>query len=985
MKFLKKASILASCIYLSFILINGQAFAQLKPATLVNTFIGTGGHGHTFPGATLPFGMMQLSPDTRLEGWDGCGGYHYSDSLIYGFSHTHLSGTGVPDYCDVLLMPFTGKVQWLNKAYASSFSHKNEKASPGYYEVLLDKHQIKASLSTSYRSGMHQYQFQKGTEGKILLDLQHRDEVLESEMEIISNTEVSGMRRSKSWANNQILYFYLQFDQPMQDFHIAENNVELTSGIRKHNQSKNLKAYFSFNLPANKTVKLRIGISAVSVENAKANLNAEIKNFNLNELKEKAAAAWNRELSKVEVKGGTHDQQVAFYSALYHTMVSPNLYTDVDGRYRGTDGSIHQADGFTNYTVFSLWDTHRAQNPLQTILNRKRTGDWVNTFLRQYEQGGMLPVWELSGNETFCMIGYHSVPVIVDAYLKGIRNFDANLALKAMVDYAESDRFGLRQYMKQGFVGNDGDHESASKTVEYAFDDWCISIFAKALGKDSVAEVFRKRANNYKNLFDPVSKHIRGKVNGFWYVPFKASEVNNYFTEGNSWHYSFTAQQDLQGLIKAYGGEKQYLHMLDQLFTTSESLEGRDQVDVTGLIGQYAHGNEPSHHMAYLFNYVGQPWRTQELVHKICTEFYPNNPDGLIGNEDCGQMSAWLVMSAMGFYNVTPGSGVYTFGTPLFDEVVIHQENGKTFTIKAKNRSEANFYIQSARLNNKNLTASFIRHSDVEKGGLLEFEMGNKPSSLMGVKMGDRPSSSISAKGFTAVPYFDMPSFKFKGSADLQLGHLEQQGEIYYRIVKQNEQESTAPYSKFLKPVKLEQSCQVQAYAVVEGVKSSTVNQDFFLLPTDRSISVQSKVHPMYTAGGNEALYDSIVGTANWKGGDWQSYFDQDFKAIIDLKTPRELSYVGIHVLQDVSPWIVFPSKVLFETSMDGVNFTPLPEVVNAIGKDAKGPVVQYLGREVKLTARYVRATALTGGPLPAWHESAGNPTHTFIDEFVVR
>jgi hypothetical protein len=597
----------------------------------------------------------------------------------------------------------------------------------------------------------------------------------------------------------------------------------------------------------------------------------------------------------------------------------------------------------------------------------------------------MLPVWELSGNETFCMIGYHSMPVMVDAYIKGIRNFDANMALKAMTDYAESNRFGLHQYMKQGFIGNDGDHESASKTVEYAFDDWCIAEFAKRLGKDSISNIYRLRANNYKNLFDPISKHIRGKVNGFWYVPFKPSEVNNFFTEGNSWHYSFTAQQDLTGLIKTYGGEKEFLKMLDLLFTTNEGLEGRDQVDVTGLIGQYAHGNEPSHHMVYLYNYAGQPWKTQELVHKICTEFYPNNPDGLIGNEDCGQMSAWLVMSALGIYNVTPGSGVYTFGSPLFDEAIIHLENGKRFTIKANKNTATNFYIQSAKLNGKSLTAAFINHQVIESGGQLEFTMGSKPSSIFGIASKDRPASSVSEKGFTAVPFFNMQSFKFKDKTELLLGHLEKQAELFIRILYPEKTKEELPFIKYTKPISLTKTCNVEIYALYQGVKSAVVNQQFYLLPTDRSLSVKSTVHPMYTAGGNEALFDNIVGTANWKGGDWQSYFNQDFSAVMDLKTVREIHYLGIHVLQEVSPWIVYPSKVYFETSEDGLNYQPLQAIVNTVGKDVKGPEVQYLGMDVNLNARYVRVKAVTGGPLPAWHESAGNPTHTFIDEFVVR
>ena len=465
-----------------FLLVSLNAFSQPADyAARVNPFIGTGGHGHTYPGASMPFGMMQLSPDTRLEGWDGCSGYHYSDSLIYGFSHTHLSGTGIADYCDVLLMPFTGQVQWKNSGYASAFSHTNEKATPGYYEVLLNKNHIKAALTSSVRSGMHQYRFAAdAAEGKVLIDLNHRDEVLESSLEIINEYEVKGMRRSKSWASNQVIYFYLKFEKPIKEYGLAVNDI-LQKGIQSAS-GKNIKSYFSFNLSADKTLQVKIGISGVSTENAKLNLDAEIPAWDFDKIKTDAAAAWNKELAKIEVIGGTSNDQTVFYTALYHAALSPNIYTDVNGDYRGTDLKVHSAAGFTNYSVFSLWDTYRALHPLMTIINRQRTNDWINTFLAQYKYGGMLPVWELSGNETFCMSGYHSVPVIADAYQKGIKNFDAQLALKAMMDYAESDRFGLKHYRQNGFISNDNEHESTSKTMEYAYDDWCIAQFAKQTG-----------------------------------------------------------------------------------------------------------------------------------------------------------------------------------------------------------------------------------------------------------------------------------------------------------------------------------------------------------------------------------------------------------------------------------------------------------------------------------------------------------------------
>jgi predicted alpha-1,2-mannosidase len=968
-------------IVVLFFSICSKTMAQADHASMVNPFIGTGGHGHTYPGPSLPFGMMQLSPDTRLEGWDGCGGYHYSDSMIYGFSHTHLSGTGIADYCDVLLMPFTGPVQWKNTSYASPFSHKNEKAHAGYYQVLLDKHHILASLTTATRSGMHEYRFDKdASEGRVLLDLKHRDEVLESSLELVNEYEVRGMRRSRSWAANQYLFFYIKFEKPLREYGIAVNDT-LQKGMRSAN-GKNLKAYFSFDLPSDKTLHLKIGISGVSMENAKRNLDAEIQDWDFNKLKTDAESAWNKELGKIEVKGGTSGQQTVFYTALYHACLNPNMYTDVNGEYRGTDLKVHKAEGFHNYTVFSLWDTHRALHPLMTIINPGRTRDWINTFLVQYRYGGMLPVWELSGNETFCMIGYHSVPVIVDAYQKGIRDFDAQLALKAMTSYAESDRFGLKEYRELGFVSNDTDHESASKTVEYAYDDWCIAQFAKWLGNDSVYKKYIHRAQNYKNLFDPATGHIRGKVQAFWFYPFHATEVNNFFTEGNSWHYSFTAQQDLDGLMALQGGREKFANKLEELFTTNESLSGREQADVTGLIGQYAQGNEPSHHMAYLFDYAGRPWRTQELVHRICTEFYTNQPDGLIGNEDCGQMSAWYVLSAMGFYPVTPGSGNYALGTPLFDEVRIHLENGKTFTVNTRNRTSG-FYVNNVSLNGNPHPASFIRHQDIENGGEILFDMSTRPNKTRGIGEQDRPHSSISDPDFISVPFFDMPTEKFQTGLAIKMKSLDKDASIYYSLGDQ--EKMPGGFKLYQRSFPINRTSDVYFYAEKNGRRTAVLTQRFYRIPSDRTITVYSKVHPMYTAGGKDALIDGILGTVNWKTGNWQSYFAQDFEAVIDLKKKRPIHYVGIHVLQDVSPWIVFPREVVFEVSDDGKNYKPLVTVANTVPVDEKGPVVEELGSKVGAMGRYVRVKAKNGGALPAWHESAGQPTHLFIDEVIVK
>jgi predicted alpha-1,2-mannosidase len=954
--------------------------AQKDYTKQVNPFIGTGGHGHTYPGASMPFGMMQLSPDTRMADWDGSSGYHYSDSVIYGFSHTHLSGTGIPDYCDLLLMPFTGDVQWNNKDYRSSFSHRNEKASPGYYEVLLEKHKIKAQLTTGIRSGMHQYTFPGGTkEGSILIDLKHRDQVLESYIEKVNDHEISGFRRSKSWAQNQYLYFYIVFEQPIAGF-VVNNKGEITTQVKA--EGTDIKAGIRFNLPADHIIRAKVGISAVSTGGAKQNLLTEIKDWNFDQLHEHAKSAWNKELGKIDVKGGTKDQQVSFYTALYHASLVPNIFHDVDGKYRGTDLKIHETKGFTNYTVFSLWDTYRAYHPLMTLINQKRTKDWVLTFLNQHRNGGMLPVWELAGNETYCMIGYHSVPVIVDAYQKGIFKGNEKELLKAMTGYAESNRFGLDHYRNDGYLSNDKEHESVSKTLEYAYDDWCIAQFAKLTGNDSVYEQYIRRAQYYKNVFDPLTGHMRGKVQSIWHSPFDAKEINNFFTEGNSWQYSFAVPQDIETLVAMHGGKTAFARKLNELFTTSSVTTGRDQADVTGLIGQYAHGNEPSHHMAYLFNYAGMPWRTAELVHDINTRFYQNTPDGLIGNEDCGQMSAWFILSAMGFYPVCPGNGEYILGTPLFDEVTIHLENGKNFRIKAKRKSADDFYVQDTRLNNKMHTGSYVDHSAIIKGGSLEFILAAKPGKSWGTSKADLPHSGIDTAPIVAVPYFDVKSNRFKKSATVILKSTEPGTAIYYTV---SGAEYNTGYGLYRGPFVLDSNAYVYAYATKGNIRSRVAVQEFHRIPGDRSITVRSKVHPMYTAGGPEALIDGITGNSNWRAGEWQSYFDTDLDAIIDLQKVQAVSFLGVHVLQDVSPWILYPKEAIFYSSNDGINYSEVIRIQNTIDQKMDKAETQVLGKTVNVTARYIKIKAVNGGKLPSWHESAGNPSHLFIDEIMIR
>ena len=663
--------------------VSGVLTAQ-KPLSLtgyVNPFIGTGGHGHTFPGASVPFGMVQLSPDTRLDGWDGCSAYHGSDSVIYGFSHTHLSGTGCSDYGDILLMPDIGSVNLKDYGYASPFSKKDELASPGYYRVKLLKNNITAELTTTARAGIHRYTYPSSGQANVIFDLKHRDKVLASGIKISGTDEVEGFRVSQAWASKQMIYFVAKFSKPFKAS--ALSSGEQISTDLKEVDGDNIKAIFTFTSAPNEQILVKVGISGVSTEGARKNLDAEIPGWDFDSIARQASISWDLALGRIVAEGGTPEQQTVFYTALYHTLLQPNIYNDVDGQYRGRDLKVHRAEGFDYYTVFSLWDTYRAANPLYTIIEPKRVNDFINTFLRQYEEGGMLPVWELSGNETGCMIGYHAVPVIADAWLKGIRGYDGEKALMAMKHSAEQNKLGLKYYKSEGYIPADREGESVSKTLEYAYDDWCISMMAKSLEKQDDYKAYLIRAQNYKNMYDHITGFMRAKSNETWVTPFDPAEVNFNYTEANAWQYSFYVPQDLSGLMMLMDGRDQFALKLDNLFAADSKTTGRNQADISGLIGQYAHGNEPSHHMAYLYDYAGIPWKTQELVHRICKDFYKNSPDGLIGNEDCGQMSAWYVLSAMGFYPVTPGSGIYAFGSPIFPRATIILENGKSLVIKA--------------------------------------------------------------------------------------------------------------------------------------------------------------------------------------------------------------------------------------------------------------------------------------------------------------
>lgn len=973
-------------IYLLLLLFISSCNFIKKPADYVDPFIGTGGHGHTFPGATVPFGMVQLSPDTRIEGWDGCSGYHYSDSIIYGFSHTHLSGTGVGDYCDILFMPTTDKYYLesgykadINEGYASTFSKQTEKASPGFYAVKLDDYNIKVELTATNRTGFHKYIFPKGKQAFVSLDLTHRDEVIESSFKQVSEYEIEGMRRSRAWAQDQYIYFVAKFNHPIKELILSSNDTIIN---QTEASSQNIKAAFDFGILKDKKLLLRVAISAVDIEGARKNLNTEIADWDFKSVKNNAEKEWNKELKKITVKTNKNNKTV-FYSALYHTMIAPNTFMDVDNRYRGTDLKIHIAEDFTNYTIFSLWDTYRATHPLYTIIDQKRTLDFIKTFINQYKNGGQLPVWELAGNYTGCMIGYHSVPVITDAYMKGIKDFDINTAYEAMKHSAMQDHLGLEGYKKFGYVLADKESESVSKTLEYAYDDWCIAQIAKSIDSTEDYNYYIKRAQSYKNIYDPNTGFMRAKLHGSWKYPFDPTEVDFNYTEANSWQYSFYVPQDLSGLINLMGGKEKFNEKLDQLFSAEDKTTGRHQADITGLIGQYAHGNEPSHHMAYLYNFSNQAWKTQNMISRLLNEMYSINPDGYSGNEDCGQMSAWYVLSSAGFYPVTPTSNIYIIGTPHHKESIFNLENGNTFTVKAKNLSSRNIYIQSAELNGKEYTKSYLYHKDIMNGGELVFKMGSKPNKNWGTNDKDIPVSEITENTIIPTPYANTKRRSFNKEITIELKHQFLGTNIYYTT---NGDEPTNHTNLYETPLIIDNSTTIKYFAEKQGKRSAVAELNLIKFPEGQDIELISRPHRQYTGESDSSLIDGIYGSNDFRTGDWLGFYAKDLEAIINLKKNKRVSEISINFLQDVNSWIFMPEYVEFYHSRDGKNYTLLGKVNTKTPEDEWGTIIEEYSLKINpVWTKHIKVIGKSGIMCPDWHKGKGNQLFIFADEITIK
>ena len=721
--------------------------------THVNPVIGSGGHGHVFVGASVPFGAVQLGPNNIVKGWDWCSGYHYSDSIVIGFSHTHLSGTGGADLGDILLMPVTGNVNIkrgeqnnINNSYASYFSHDNEIVKPGYYSLFLDKYKVKVELTATERVGIHKYTFPSKSDNHVIIDLQEGidDKSYETYLKLVDANTIEGYRFSKGWARDQQIWFTLKSNQKIKRFILYNNDTLIGQGELKARAAKGVISFAG----NPKEVIFKVGISPVSSQNAQTNINKEASGWNFNQIASLAEEKWDKELSKIEIETNDPVLKQIFYTAMFHSFIAPVLFNDADGSYRGTDKKVYTNPGFENYSVFSLWDTYRTEHELLTITQPERVNDFINSMLAIYQQQGKLPQWHLMGNETNAMSGYSAAPVVVDAWLKGFDGFDKELAFEALKKSGTyPTQRGIAPLMEYGYTPKDKAREATSVALENALDDRSVAQMAKGLGKNEDYKYFFERAETYKTYFDKTINFIRPRMSdGSWatpYDPMESVHMVGDFSEGNGWQYTFFVPQDPEGLINLFGGDKKFTAKLDSFFVVKGNLGEQASIDITGLIGMYAHGNEPSHHIAYLYAFAGQQWKTAEKVRYILGNFYTNQPDGLIGNEDCGQMSAWYVMSSLGFYPVNPSNGVYVFGSPLFDKAILNLPEGKTFTVETVNNSKENIYIQSVKLNGKEYSKSFIKHADIVAGGVIKFVMGNKPNYDFGAATANRPKSDL--------------------------------------------------------------------------------------------------------------------------------------------------------------------------------------------------------------------------------------------------
>lgn len=959
-----------------------------EPANYVNTFIGTAEHGHTYPGATTPFGMVQLSPDTGIEGWDWCSGYHDSDSSVMGFSHTHLSGTGGADLGDILFMPTNGNLILVpgtkespDDGYRSRFSHASEKSEPGYYSVKLEDFGTLVELTATPRTGIHRYAFDGTKPQFVVIDLNHgiADQTREGYFRVVDSVTIEGYRRSRGWADDHTVYFRARFSHP---FNAVESSIDGVPYNEKSGNGTKVALAAIYDNPMD-TLEIQVAISVTSLAGAAANLEAERSTFD--QARSKAFSEWNRELSKIKIETNSEEDKTIFYTALYHTMIAPTLVSDVDGAYLGADAKVYKDKSITAYGLFSLWDTFRSLHPLFTIIKPSLNQEFIRSIIRYYEHTGRLPVWDLNMNETNCMIGYHAIPVIADAYMKGQRDFDADKALEAMVASAmQSDWNGVQYVQELGYIPSDREPNSVSKALEIAYDDWCIAQMAKAMGRDSIYQVFNRRAQYYKNHFDTQDKFFKGRnAAGELTKEFDPTAVSLWgsgdFTEGNAWQYCFFVPQDVNTHIEMVGGDKAYIAKLDQMFDT-EGVQGHVS-DVTGLIGQYAQGNEPSHHVAYLYSFAGAPWKTQERVAAIMnSDLFTCERGGICGNEDCGQMSAWYVMSSMGFYSVTPASGIYVFGTPSFKKVTIDLENGKQFVVKAENFAPESIYIKEVFYNGESYNKSYITHDMIKEGGELRFVMANAPKKSFATGVAERPVSVIdqgvvSGEQMLAEVVFE-PSFEEKRRvfSEKLTVYPVASNKVYYSL------NGNEPYLLVgEKGVDLTSNCTLKLIAKGEnGRRSGVVSERFYrtVLPSG-SVVIGTEPSEPYVANGMASLTDGLMGGDSYKNKQWVGFEGKDVELTITLPKSKFVGSVSVNCFNRPNDWILPPQSV--EVLADG----GVVRKVRTAMRDYQGDGARMYTIAINRNCKSI-TLRLEGGLLPDWHVNGGNKQWIFVDELIL-
>ena len=816
--------------------------APQSPIDSVDPFIGTGFHGHTYPGATAPYGAVQLSPDTRKGNWDACSGYHYSDSTLMGFSHTHLSGTGCIDLGDILFRP--------SLQTPLVFSHSDEKASPGYYSVNLREAGVLAELTTTPHVGIHRYTYKKETEATLVVDMDHlldNEYMYEGWVKRTGDNELTGMRRTRGWVDNQYVFFVAQFSQPF-------SSME---------QPSERQAVLTFDTTTGKPIVCKVGVSIVNEENARLNLEQETDSygFDFDAIHQATRSDWEKELDVITVEGGTEAERTNFYTALYHSKIIPNIASDVNGQYRRHDMSVATIPaGRRQFSTFSTWDTFRAWHPMMTLLDTTLVNDMVQSLLDMYDASGELPLWPLSAGETGTMIGYHSTSIIADAYLKGIRGYDAEHALEAMKISAEKNKKGADYYIKEGFIPTNIKKESVSCLLEFAYDDWCIAQMAKALGHMDDYEMFIKRSQNFINVFDGSTRFFRGKrQDGNWETPFDPFAIGRSYTEATAWQYRFFTPHDVYGLTQLFGGREAFIADLDSLFMVTSEVVG-DLVDVTGLVGQYAHGNEPSHHMAYLYSYVGQPWKTQEWTRRLLDEMYQPTPEGIIGNEDCGQMSAWYILSSLGFYSVCPGSNQFILTTPLFDKANMKLGNGKTLVITA-NQPDKNKYITKVTLNGEEISHCYITYDQLMQGGTLDFTLSATPDKRWGTAPEYAPYS-YTEQPTVSIPYIANDLDLFEGEITAELKSTTPEAVIHYTLDGSEPDENAPVYSE---PFVLKETTIIKAKGYKKGFVPS------------RTYSIQA----------TKAVLRPALSIQPTKHGVAYTYYEGEFQWVADLQKAK--------------------------------------------------------------------------------------------------